>query len=202
MISATAMVQRTPIFGRMFTVDRSTGLEEINAWPALMVMTSFVWLAVAGLLGVAMPLIQMLDMDTDLFYTALTAHGAALAFPFTFQLMVGVSLHRLGGCLGKPVTGPLPALTFLFMNLGSALLTVAILLGLKISLVVMYPLPVVGVQLEQWTFDVVVIGFTGIALVLVTMILLYPISLLRMLFYGEEREELIWSDPLGVVQFY
>lgn len=31
---ASTLVQNTPIFGKMFTVDKSTGLEEINAWPA------------------------------------------------------------------------------------------------------------------------------------------------------------------------
>jgi cytochrome c oxidase subunit 1 len=94
MTIASTMVQGTPLFGAMFRVDKSTGLEEINAWPALMIMASFVWLAVAGLLGLAMPATQVLDLPTDWFYTALTAHGAALAFPFTFQLMIGVGLHR------------------------------------------------------------------------------------------------------------
>ena len=51
MTVASALIQRTPLFGKLFAVDKSTGLEEINAWPALMIMASFVWLAVAGLLG-------------------------------------------------------------------------------------------------------------------------------------------------------
>ena len=48
MTIASTLIERTPLFGRMFAVDKSTGLEEINAWPALMIMASFVWLAVAG----------------------------------------------------------------------------------------------------------------------------------------------------------
>jgi len=84
MVTATNIVQRIPLLGKMFSVDTSTGLEEINAWPSLMVLTSFVWLAVAGLLGVALPLTQLLGLDSALYYTALTAHGAALAFPFLF----------------------------------------------------------------------------------------------------------------------
>ena len=44
------------------------------------------------------------------------------------------------------------------MNLGAILLTIAILGGLKISYAVMYPLPVVGVQLGQWSMNVVVLG--------------------------------------------
>ena len=55
MTIATAIIKGTPVFGRMFSVDKSTGLEEINAWPALMIMASFIWLAVAGLLGLVMP---------------------------------------------------------------------------------------------------------------------------------------------------
>jgi cytochrome c oxidase subunit 1 len=193
MTIATTIIQNTPIFGRMFSVDKTTGLEEINAWPSLMIMASFVWLAVAGLLGFVMPATQIFQLDTGWFYTTLTLHGAALAFPFGFQLMVGVSLHRSGGCVGKPVTGWLPALTFITMNLGAALLTVAILLGLKISLIVMYPLPLVGAQMGVWSMFSVVLGFTGIYLVLASMILCYPILTLKMLFFGEKRPELVLS---------
>ena len=193
MSSATAIIQNTPLFSRMFSVDKSTGLEEINAWPGLMIMASFVWLAVAGLLGLVMPLTQIFELHTNLFYTAITAHGAALAFPFLFQLMVGVSLHRAGGCLGKRVSGPIPGLIFWCMNVGAILLTIAILLGLKISYAVMYPLPIVGVQTGQWSMGAVILGFTGIALVLVTVILLYPIQVFRMLFFGKEEEDLLLS---------
>ena len=194
MATATAIVQRIPLLGKMFSVDTSTGLEEINAWPSLMVLTSFIWLAVAGLLGVAMPLTQLLGLDSALFYTALTAHGAALAFPFLFQLMMGVSLHRIAGCLGRPVAGWLPALIYIFMNLGAVLLTLAILGGLKISYALMYPLPIVGVQTGQWSMDVVILGFTGIALVITTVIILYPAQTLWMLFFGTKREDLL-LDP-------
>lgn len=190
MTTATALVQGMPLFGRMFSVDKSTGLEEINAWPALMIMASFVWLAVAGLLGLVMPATQILDLNTDWYYTALTAHGAALAFPCVFQLMIGVGLHRSGGCVGKPITGIFPALIFWFLNIGSALLTVAILMGLSISLVVMYPLPIVGAQMGIWSMNAVVIGFSGIALVLTTMIVLYPVFLIRLTFFGEKRKDL------------
>lgn len=192
-VIASTLVERTPLFGRMFAVDKSTGLEEINAWPALMIMASFVWLAVAGLLGLVMPATQLFNLNTDLFYTTLTLHGAALAFPFTFQLMIGVGLHRAAGCVGKPVTGWLPAVTFGALNLGAALLTVAVLLGFKVSLVVMYPLPLVGAKMGIWSMGTVVLGFTGIYLVLATMILFYPLLVLRMLFFGARRDELVLS---------
>ncbi|MEZ5619145.1 MAG: hypothetical protein R3E40_12830 [Rhodocyclaceae bacterium] len=61
---ATTIVKSTPIFGKMFAVDKSTGLEEINAWPALMIMSSFVWLVVAGLLGLVMPTTQIFDLSS------------------------------------------------------------------------------------------------------------------------------------------
>lgn len=190
---ASTLIERTPLFGKMFSVDKSTGLEEINAWPALMIMASFVWLAVAGLLGLVMPGTQMLNLDSDLFYTTLTLHGAALAFPFTFQLMIGVGLHRAGGCVGKPVTGWLPALCFVAINLGSALLTVAVLMGLKVSLVVMFPLPLVGAKMGIWSMQAVTLGFTGIYLVLATMILFYPLLVLQLLFFGRKRADLLLS---------
>jgi len=206
MLSATKILHRTPMFGRMFNVDGAEGLEEINAWPSLMIVTSLVWLVVAGLLGVAMPIIQRFDLGADLFYTALTAHGAALAFPFAFQLMVGISLHRSAGCMGKAVSGVMPALIYIAMNLGAALLTLAILMGFNISIVVMFPLPIVGVETGQWSYDTLVLGFTGIALVLTMMIYLYPIQVLKMLFFGDKREDLILverklDDPgmLGMV---
>jgi len=191
---ASAIIQNTPIFGKMFTVDKSTGLEEINAWPALMIMASFVWLAIAGLLGFVMPATQIFDLDTGHFYTTLTLHGAALAFPFSFQLMMGVGLHRSGGCVGKAVTGVFPALAFITMNLGAALLTVAVLMGLKVSLIVMYPLPIVGAQMGIWSMNSVILGFTGIYLVLACMILCYPILVLKMLFFGTKRPELVLSE--------
>ncbi len=194
MTIATAIVQGTPVFGRMFSVDKSTGLEEINAWPALMIMASFIWLAVAGLLGLVMPATQIFNLDTGHFYTTLTLHGAALAFPFSFQLMIGVGLHRSGGCVGKAITGWLPAMTFITMNLGAAILTVAVLMGFKVSFVVMFPLPLVGAQMGIWSMNTVIVGFTGIYLVLACMILFYPLLVLKMLFYGKKRPELVLAE--------
>jgi cytochrome c oxidase subunit 1 len=194
MTIATAIIKGTPVFGRMFSVDKSTGLEEINAWPALMIMASFVWLAVAGLLGLVMPATQMFDLDSGHFYTTLTLHGAARAFPFSFQLMVGVGLHRSGGCVGKAITGWLPAMTFITMNLGAAILTVAVLMGFKVSFVVMFPLPLVGAQMGIWSMNTVIVGFTGIYLVLACMILFYPLLVLKMLFYGKKRPELVLAE--------
>lgn len=190
---ATTMIRRTPLFGRMFNVDTTTGLEELNAWPALMIMSSFVWMAVAVLLGISMPLTQILELDTSLFYTAITAHGAAMAFPFLFQLMVGMGMHRAGGCLGKPVTGIFVQLFYWFMNIGAVMFTIAILGGLKITYAVMYPLPVVGVMTGQWSMGMLVFGFSGIALILVSVIILFPVQIIKMLFFDKEREELVLS---------
>lgn len=193
MLAATTAIQRVPIFGRMFKVDTSTGLEELNSWPALMIMSAFIWLSVAIFLGIAMPITQMFGLETNLYYQALTAHGAAMSFPFVFQLMVGVGLHRAGGCLGKPVTGPLVILFYWFMNLGGVLFAIAVLGGLKISYAVMFPLPVVGVETGQWDLWTVIVGFTGIALILISVIILYPVQVIKMLFFDEAREELVLS---------
>lgn len=193
-MSAATAIQGVPFFGRMFRLDLSSDLQDIIAWPSLMVMASFVWLVAAGLLGVAMPLVQLLELDARLFYTALTAHGAALAFPFTFQLMAGLSLHRAGGCLGKAAKGPLVSAAFWCMNIGATLLTLAIFFGLNISLVIMYPLPMVGAELGQWSIGVVRLGFIGIWLVLLSVIVFYPLQLYKMLFFEPRREELLLSE--------
>ena len=195
MLNATKILQGIPYISRMFPVDESDGLEEINSWPALMILTSFIWLFIAGLLGIAMPLVQRMGLDTDFFYRALTAHGAALAFPFSFQLMVGVGLHRNGGCSGKAISGWLPAMTYICMNLGAALLSVAILIGgFSVSLVLMYPLPIVGVETGQWPMWSLILAFTGIGMVLYSMILFYPVLVLKMSFFGEKREDLLLSE--------
>jgi cytochrome c oxidase subunit 1 len=192
--TATTVIERVPLFGRMFSVDVSTGLEEINTWPALFIMASFVWLAAAGLMGLLMPATQIVEPGNSIFYMFLTAHGAAMALPFAFQLMAGISLHRAGGCLGRPVTGILPKLTFWCMNGGALVLTLAILDGLKISIVTMWPLPLVGANLGEWSNTAVVLGFTGIALVLIAAIVLYPINLLWLVFAGEKRQELLLAE--------
>jgi cytochrome c oxidase subunit 1 len=206
MSTAIAIIERTPFFGRMFRVDESTGLKDINAWPALIVMTSFVWLAIAAVLGLLMPVLQFFDLNTNVFYTSLTLHGAAMTFPFAFQLMVGVSLHRAGGCMGKKANGPLVALFYICMNVGALLLTIAVLNGFTVTYTVMYPLPIVGVETGQWTMNTLILGFTGIALVLTSMIYVYPIQVIRMMFFAKKYEELVLSartlkDPgmLGMV---
>ena len=184
MSTAASIIQNTPILGKMFKVNGNDELTSINAWPSIIVMTSFVWLAIALLLGLSMPVIQYYGLNIFLFefYTALTLHGAAMTFPFAFSLMVGVSLHRAGACMGKKADGPLVVLYYIFMNVGGLLFTLAVLSGFKISYTVMFPLPVVGAQMGVWPMWSVVLGFTGIALILVSMIILYPVQILQMIF--------------------
>ncbi len=193
-MNTVAVIQNFPVFGRMFNIDKSTGLEEVNSWPGLMVLTSFVWLLIAGLLGVLMPATQIFQLDTNIFYSALTLHGAALSFPFLFQLMVGMSLHRAGSCLGKPATGILTQLIYWSLNIGALLLTIAVVVGgLKVSYAIMYPLPLVGVANGQWSMWAVQLGFTGIYLILASVIVFYPLKILSMTFLGEVREDLMLS---------
>ena len=177
----------------MMKPDESTGLGELNAWPALLIMSSFVWLAIAIVFGLSMPVVQIFGLDPNLFYSAITVHGAIMAFPVVFQLMAGVGMHRAGGCLGTPVTGFLPAAFFFCMNVGGALLAIAALSGLKISYAVMYPLPLVGVETGQWSMWQVILGFTGIAGILMAVILIYPIQTIKMTFFDKQREELVLS---------
>ena len=192
MSTAASIIQNTPILGKMFKVNGNDELTSINAWPSIIVMTSFVWLAIAMLLGLSMPVIQYYGLNIFLFefYTALTLHGAAMTFPFAFSLMVGVSLHRAASCMGRKADGPLVVLYYIFMNVGGLLFTLAVLSGFKISYTVMFPLPVVGAQMGVWPMWSVVLGFTGIALILISMIVLYPVQILSMIFWSEKHEEL------------
>jgi len=190
-----AIIDRVPLFGRMFRVDQSTGLTDINAWPALIIMTSFIWLMIAALLGLLMPVIQLAELNTDLFYTDITLHGAAMAFPFGFQLMVGISLHRSGGCMGRKASGLLVTLFYICMNLGALLLVFAVVLGgLKISYTLMYPLPLTGVETGHWSMSTVALGFTGVTLVLASMIIFYPLQIIRMMFFAKKYDDLVLSE--------
>ncbi len=186
---AHRIIENTPFFGSMFRLEDNE-LNPINAWPALMSMTCFIWFTIAVILGWTMPAIQFLDLGSNWYYQNITLHGAAMAFPFAFQLMVAMSIHRAGGCLGKRADGPLVALFYIFMNVGGLLLTLAVLAGFHVTYTVMFPLPVVGVQTGQWDMWVLILGFTGIALVLISMILLYPIQILKMAFFDEKDENL------------
>ena len=67
MSTAASIIQKTPVFGKMFKVNGNDELTSINAWPSLIVMTSFVWLAIALLLGVCMPIIQYFGLNIFLF---------------------------------------------------------------------------------------------------------------------------------------
>ncbi len=189
MSAAIGIIERVPFFGQMFKVE-SNELNPVNAWPSLMSMTAFVWFAIAAVLGISMPAIQFLDLGANWYYQNITLHGAAMAFPFAFQLMVGMSLHRAGACLGKRADDIFVSLFYIFMNVGGLLLTVAVLLGFHVTYTVMFPLPVVGVQTGQWSMAVLVLGFSGIALVLTSMIFIYPIKILKMSFFEKTDESL------------
>jgi len=131
-----------------------------------------------------------MDLGANWYYKNITLHGAAMTFPFAFQLMVALSLHRAGACLGKRADDLYVSVFYVFMNVGALLLTVAVLMGFHVTYTVMFPLPVVGVQTGQWSMAILILGFTGIALVLTSMILVYPIKILRMSFFEKKDESL------------
>ena len=189
MSAAIEVMDRVPFFGNMFKVEDNE-LNPVNAWPSLMSMTAFVWFVIAAILGLSMPAIQFLDLGTNLYYQNITLHGAAMAFPFAFQLMVAMSLHRAGACLGKRADDIYVWLFYVCMNVGSLLLTVAVLMGFHVTYTVMFPLPIVGATMGQWSMEALTLGFTGIALVLTSMIFIYPIKILKMSFFERTDETL------------
>ncbi len=182
MSAAIKIIEKVPFFGAMFKVEDNE-LNPVNAWPSLMAMTSFVWFTIAAVLGVSMPAIQFLDLGPNWYYQNITLHGAAMAFPFAFQLMVAMSLHRAGACFGKRADDLFVSLFYILMNVGALLLTIAVLSGFHVTYTVMFPLPIVGVGNGQWSMATLILGFSGIALVLTSMIFIYPIKILRMSFF-------------------
>ena len=67
MSTAASIIQNTPILGKMFKVNGNDELTSINAWPSIIVKTSFVWLAIAMLLGLSLPVIQYYGLNIFLF---------------------------------------------------------------------------------------------------------------------------------------
>ncbi len=196
---AINIIEKVPFFGSMFKVEDNE-LNPINAWPSLIAMTAFIWFVIAAILGLSMPAIQFLDLGANWYYKNITLHGAAMAFPFAFQLMVAMSLHRAAACYGKRADDLFVVLFYICMNGGALLLTLAVLSGFHVTYTVMFPLPVVGVGNGQWSMATLVLGFSGIALVLTSMIFIYPIKILKMTFFGETDNKLQFtkrtmSDP-------
>ncbi len=189
MSTAINIIDKVPLFGQMFKLEDNE-LNPVNAWPSLMAMTAFVWFVIAAILGISMPAIQFLDLGANWYYKNITLHGAAMAFPFAFQLMVAMSLHRAGACLGKRADDIFVSLFYIFMNVGGLLLTVAVLLGFHVTYTVMFPLPLVGVATGQWSMSTLVLGFSGIALVLTSMIFIYPFKILKMSFFEKTDDTL------------
>ncbi|MDX1593843.1 MAG: cbb3-type cytochrome c oxidase subunit I [Gammaproteobacteria bacterium] len=189
MSTAINAIERVPFFGGMFRME-SNELNPVNVWPSLISMTAFIWFAIAAVIGLSMPAIQFMDLGANWYYQNITLHGAAMTFPFAFQLMVGMSLHRAGACLGKRADDIFVKLFYICMNLGALLLTLAVLGGFHVTYTVMFPLPVVGANMGQWSMGTLILGFTGIALVLTSMIVLYPVKILKMSFFEKTDENL------------
>jgi len=156
-------------------------MERRSRYPWLLVATSFVWFAVGGAMGLLLPSFQASSAPSLMrpYTVLLTGHGVAMTFGGLFQLMAGLSLARAGACAGGRRWGALAPLLYGSLNGGMALLAVADLLGFAPSYVLMYPLPVVAVTKGLWSEGGLILGFVGVALLLVALLLAYPAVLAR-----------------------
>ena len=118
--------QGMPIFGQDVSQSTSTGSGD-HARPALMIMSSC--LAACRPVWPGHATTQIFDLSSDHFYTTLTLHGAALTFPFSFQLGWASACTAPAAGRSGPSPAGCPALAWLSMNLAPPSLTVAVLMG-------------------------------------------------------------------------
>ncbi|MDY6779549.1 MAG: cbb3-type cytochrome c oxidase subunit I [Halobacteria archaeon] len=164
-------------------------------YPTITVVTSLIWFGVGGVLGVALPALQMFGGTTRLYYSSMTAHGVIMIFGGVFQLMAALSLVRASSCLeGVPGTMTAKRALYVVLNLGVLTYFVGILMGTRASYVMMFPLPLVGVKAGIWSRGSLVVTLLGLALTLVAVSVLYPVTLLRTLLGGTSGG---WRSRLG-----
>ena len=167
-------------------------LPPVTKAPKLFIYTALAWLWIGGIFGLALLVFQGAETGSqNEYYRTMTAHGIIMTMPGLFQLMVGLSLLRAGLCMGKPVGGVLVYSLYASLNAGSLLLAIAVLaLGVRVSYTLMYPLPAAGANLGLWGVNGLLIALLGLVIVLASMVVLYPLTLAKLLFTGSPRADL------------
>jgi cytochrome c oxidase subunit 1 len=175
-------------------------MEDLTTYPRRMVLTSMLWFYIGGAVGITMLLLHLTELSTpQLYYQLMTFHGFAMPFGGLFQLMMGLSLLRVGFCYGKPVKDWLVKLNYILVNLGMLLITLAIAMGARTSYTLMFPLPAAGAFRELWPLEAVTILVWGVVLVLASVIVLYPAALARLIFTGKTQEALMLEKFMGTL---
>jgi len=175
-------------------------IEDLTTYPRRMVLTSMLWFYTGGALGITMLLLHLTGLTTpQTYYQLMTFHGFAMPFGGLFQLMMALSLLRVGFCYGKPINDRLVKLSYILLNLGMLLVTLAIAMGARTSYTLMFPLPAAGAFKELWPLEAVTVLVWGVVMVLAVVIVLYPAALARLIFTGKTREALVLEKFMGTL---
>lgn len=156
-------------------------------WEWAFVVTGLLWLALGGLAGLVLPSLRAVSTDSltlRLYAATVTVHGVAMVFGGLFQLMAGTCLLH-GRAMSGQVEGwssRLPTVLYGATNGGLLLLAVSLLGGFAPSYVLVYPLPLVGVEANLWSRWALIVALLGVALVLLAVNYLYPAALARSIF--------------------
>jgi cytochrome c oxidase subunit 1 len=176
-------------------------LEDLTRYPRLMVLTSLAWFLAGGAAGLLMVLAHLTGfLRIHEYPVLLTFHGTAMAFGGLFQLMMGLSLLRIGFCYGKPLRGLLVRASYILLNVGMALIAIAVLaFGVRTSYTLMFPLPAVGAVKGLWSMEGLTVFVWGVVLVLLVIVGLYPAALARLMFTGKTEEALVLERFMGTL---
>jgi cytochrome c oxidase subunit 1 len=176
-------------------------LEDLTYYPRLMILSSIAWFFAGGAAGLAMVLAHLTGALRIADYNMLlTFHGVVMPFGGLFQLMMGLSLLRVGFCYGKSVKGPLVKASYFTLNVGLLLILAAIFVfGVRTSYTLMFPLPASGALKGLWSLEGLTIFVWGIILVLAVIITLYPASLARLMFGGKTQEAFVLERFVGTL---
>ncbi|MEM2237825.1 MAG: cbb3-type cytochrome c oxidase subunit I [Candidatus Caldarchaeum sp.] len=175
-------------------------LKDIVNMPRLMFYSSLAWFFTGGFAALLMVLSHATrTLSIPAYYEAMTAHGMLMVFGGLFQLMKSLSLLRAGICYGKPVKGFLTTASYILSNLGVLMMFIAAISGVRISYTLMFPLPAVGALKGLWSLDMVAVMVWGIVLTLIDVIILYPMMLAWLMFFGKTKEALVLERFVGTL---
>ncbi len=176
------------------------GLGTLTLLPRLMFYTSLAWFIIGGAAALLMVLLHATGAaPIKTYYETLTVHGISMTFGGVFQLMMGLSLLRAGVCYGKEIRGWLFLSLYLLLNISLAMLLASTVAGVRVTYTLMFPLPAVGVFKGLWGLDALTVFVWGVFLLLIVIVALYPASLVKMLFFGKTKEQLVMERFVGTL---
>ncbi|MEM1597821.1 MAG: cbb3-type cytochrome c oxidase subunit I [Pyrobaculum sp.] len=172
-------------------------IEALSKIPRRMFFASVIWLFVGAFFGPYMVLAQLTRSESPAeYYIAMSLHGLITTFPGLFQFTASLSLLRAGFCNGRRTDTWLEKLLFIFLNLGGLLALSAVVMGVRTSYTLMFPLPAAGLGL-MWGRPELTLFVIGVIMLVAAIALVYPASLARLLFFGRSVPDLVLEKSLG-----